>query len=129
MMVMRLTQSSSVFRLYTPRPLDNAVSYNSPLSVLLLLLYTHASFVQTIQHVQLLQSLCAKVVDGLAVVVNLHASADLSALLSDRVHNLLPSVLPHNVLQQAWSQCPRQKLDWVQAQQATTHEMTSIPVS
>lgn len=97
--------------------------------MLLLLLYTHASFVQTIQHVQLLQSLCAKVVDGLAVVVNLQASADLSALLSDRVHNLFPSVLPRYLLQQAWGQCPRPKLDWVQAQQATIHEMTSISVS
>ena len=97
--------------------------------MLLLLLYTHASFVQTIQHVQLLQSLCAKVVDGLAVVVNLHASADLSALLSDRVHNLLPSVLPRNQLQQTWGQCPRQKFDWVQAQQASIHKMTSTPVS
>ena len=36
--------------------------------------YTHTRSVQTIQHVQLLQGLRSKVVERLAVVVDLHGS-------------------------------------------------------
>jgi len=46
--------------------------------------HTHTGFVQTIQHVQLFQCLCTKVIDGLTVIVHLQAAREFVILLHGR---------------------------------------------